>query len=245
MTAKATATALDVDVQGQAGALAIDVAFRAADVPLLIVGPNGSGKTSVLMMILGALAPRRGRVALDGTPLFDGARGVDVPVERRRIGFVPQRYALFPHLDVLGNVAYGLSGVPRAERDRIARDVLAQLDAGALAGRRATELSGGEMQRVALARALAVTPHALLMDEPLAALDISIRRDVRRFLAERVRLLRMPTVIVTHDLADAEALDGQIVVIEGGRVAQTGRLAELAAGPQTEFVRQFVAGRAP
>jgi molybdate transport system ATP-binding protein len=123
--------------------------------------------------------------------------------------------------------------------------VLDQLDAGPLARRRPNELSGGEMQRVALARALAGLPQALLMDEPLAALDVSIRRDVRRFLADRVRSLRMPTVIVTHDVADAEALGGEIVVIEGGAVAQTGRLADLAAGPQTEFVRQFVAGRAP
>jgi molybdate transport system ATP-binding protein len=236
--------ALEVDVRGAAGALPIDVALRAADVPLLIVGPNGSGKTSVLMMILGALAPRSGRVSLDDMLLFDGARGVDVPLERRRIGFVPQRYALFPHLDVLANVGYGLAGLPRAERERSARAVLDQLDAGPLASRRSTDLSGGEMQRVALARALASRPQALLMDEPLAALDVTVRRDVRRFLADRVRTLAMPTVIVTHDVADAEALDGEIVVIEAGRVAQTGRLADLAARPQTEFVRQFIAGRA-
>jgi molybdate transport system ATP-binding protein len=97
---------------------------------------------------------------------------------------------------------------------------------------------------VALARALAGGPHALLMDEPLAALDVSVRRDVRRFLAERLRALAMPTVIVTHDVDDAEALDGQIVVIEAGAIVQTGRLSELAAQPQTEFVKQFVAGRA-
>jgi len=237
---------LDVDVHGVIGALTIDVRFTVSGgAPVVIVGPNGSGKTSLLMMILGALAPRRGRILLDDALLFDGARAVDVPVERRRIGFVPQRYALFPHLDVRGNVLYGVGGVRGEERERRARDVLSDLDAGALAARRPTELSGGEMQRVALARALASQPHALLMDEPLAALDVSIRRDVRRFLADRVRSLRMPTVIVTHDVADAEALGGEIVVIEGGAVAQTGRLADLAAGPQTEFVRQFVAGRAP
>jgi len=209
----------------------------------LLVGPNGAGKTSVLMLILGALAPDRGRVSLDGAALYDRDARIDVPLERRRIGFVPQRYALFPHLDVLGNVAYGVPAPARAERDRRAREALAELDVAALAARRPAQLSGGEMQRVALARALAGRPRALLMDEPLAALDVSVRRDVRRFLADRLRALAMPTVLVTHDVADAEALDGDLVVIEGGAVVQRGRLADLAARPQTDFVRQFVAGR--
>jgi len=253
-------TALDVAVAGHVGsaggraeragalseradALLIDVAFEAsASAPLLLVGPNGAGKTTALMMILGALRPSRGHVRLDGTPLYDGARGVDVPVERRRIGFVPQRYALFPHLDVLGNVAYGVGAAARAERERRAREALAELDVSALAARRPSQLSGGEMQRVALARALAGHPRALLMDEPLAALDVTVRRDTRRFLAERLRALAIPTVIVTHDLADAEALDGDIAVIEAGRIVQRGRLAELAAAPATEFVRRFVGG---
>ena len=234
---------LDVDVRGTAGALSIDVAFRAGAAPLLLVGPNGAGKTSVLMLILGALAPDRGRVSLDGAALYDRDARIDVPLERRRIGFVPQRYALFPHLDVLGNVAYGVSAPSRAERDHLARAALAELDVAALAARRPAQLSGGEMQRVALARALAGRPRALLMDEPLAALDVSVRRDVRRFLADRLRALAMPTVLVTHDVADAEALDGDIVVIEAGAVVQRGRLADLAARPQTDFVRQFVAGR--
>jgi molybdate transport system ATP-binding protein len=194
------------------------------------------------LLIRGAPARARGQVSLDGAALYDHERGIDLAVERRRIGFVPQRYALFPHLDVLGNVAYGVRA-PRAERERLAREALAELDVAGLAARRPAQLSGGEMQRVALARALACRPRALLMDEPLAALDASVRRDVRRFLADRLRALAIPTVLVTHDLADAEALDGDIVVIEAGAVVQAGRLAELAAAPRTEFVRQFVSGR--
>ena len=192
------------------------------------------------MMFLGVLPPRRGRVCLDGASLYDHKRDLDVPVEQRRIGFVPQRYALFPHLDVLANAAYGIRAASRAERDARAHAALAELDVASLAARRPSELSGGEMQRVALARALAGNPHALLLDEPLAALDVGVRGDVRRFLAER-----LPTVIVTHDVDDAEALDGQIVVIEAGSVVQTGRLSELAAHPETDFVKQFVAGRTP
>jgi molybdate transport system ATP-binding protein len=236
---------LDIDLQSVVGALTIDVAFRSADAPLVIVGPNGAGKTSVLMMILGASRPRRGRVVLDGVALFDDERGVDVPVERRRIGFLPQRYALFPHFDVLGNVAYGVRASSRAQRRLRALDALADLGVADLAARAPAQLSAGEAQRVALARTLAGRPQALLMDEPLAALDVSVRRDVRRFLAERLRTWKIPTVIVTHDRADAEAFDGDVIVIVEGAVVQKGRLAELSARPQTEFVSRFVSGYAP
>ena len=233
-------TGLEVEVQGIAGALAIELAFRTADAPLVVVGPNGAGKTRALMMILGASRPARGRVTLDGTPLYDGARALDVPIEARRIGFLPQRYGLFPHLDVLRNVAFGITGGPRAERLRLAQETLEEVDAAALAARRPADLSGGETQRVALARALAARPRALLLDEPLAALDVSIRRDMRRFLAARLRAWSIPTVVVTHDRADAEALEGDLVVLENGTVTQRGRLADLAAAPATAFVRQFL-----
>ena len=231
---------LDVALQGTAGTLVIEIAFRAEATPLVLVGPNGAGKTQTLMMILGATRPGRGHVTLDGTPLFDAARGLDPPIEQRRIGFLPQRYALFPHLDVLSNVGYGIAAPDRAERLRLARQLLRDVDAEALATRRPSELSGGETQRVALARALAARPRALLLDEPLAALDVTSRRDMRRFLAERLRAWSLPTVVVTHDRADAESLDGEVVVLESGAVTQRGRLADLAAHPATPFVRRLV-----
>jgi len=234
---------LSVDVTGRIGALPLALTLAAgSDGPTVIVGPNGAGKTSALMLILGALAPHTGQVVLDGETLFDGARGVDVPVEGRRIGFLPQRYALFPHLDVLGNVAFGVGEGRRAAREQQARAALRSLGVEDLAGRRVDTLSGGEAQRVALARALARGPRALLLDEPLAALDVGVRRETRRFLAAHLRALAIPTVIVTHDRADAEALDGDMIVLEEGRVVQQGRLAELAARPATPFVREFAAG---
>jgi molybdate transport system ATP-binding protein len=236
---------LEVALQGTAGTLPIEVAFRAETTPLVLVGPNGAGKTQTLMMILGATRPSRGRVILDGELLFDDERGLDLPVEQRRIGFLPQRYALFPHLDVLSNVGYGIAAPTADERRRLAREMLRDLDAAALATRRPAELSGGETQRVALARALAARPRALLLDEPLAALDVSLRRDMRRFLAERLRAWSLPTVVVTHDRADAEALDGHMVVLEAGAVVQRGQLAELAASPATPFIKRLVSGADP
>jgi molybdate transport system ATP-binding protein len=233
---------LDVALQGTAGTLPIEVAFRAEAAPLVLVGPNGAGKTQTLMMILGASRPSRGHVTVDGDRLFDADRGLDLPVEQRRIGFLPQRYALFPHLDVLSNVGYGVAAPSGDERRRLAREMLRDLDAEALATRRPAELSGGETQRVALARALASRPRALLLDEPFAALDVSLRGDMRRFLAERLRAWSLPTVVVTHDRADAEALDGQVVVLEAGAVVQRGRLAELEASPATHFVKRLVSG---
>ncbi|HVZ74362.1 MAG TPA: ATP-binding cassette domain-containing protein [Polyangia bacterium] len=235
-------TALEVAVRGHVGAFALDVALTAGEAPLALVGPNGAGKTSTLLMILGALPPDGGHVALGGAALYDRARGVDVAVEDRRLGFVPQRYGLFPHMDARDNVAYGVRARSRTARRERALAVLAELDAAALATRRPPELSGGELQRVALARALACEPRALLLDEPLAALDVSVRADVRRFLAQRLRAWRIPTVVVTHDPDDVAALANDVVVLEAGAVVQTGTLAALAARPATDFVRRFTSG---
>jgi molybdate transport system ATP-binding protein len=240
MNAAVSATGLDVELAGRLGGVTLSLSLHAAGEPIVVAGPNGAGKTTLLMSILGAFKPARGFVALDGVPLFDSDRGLDVPVERRQIGYLPQRYALFPHLDVLANVAYGVSARNRVERRRRAEQALEELGVGHLGTRRPRELSGGETQRVALARALAGEPRALLLDEPMAALDASVRRDVRRFLAERLRALAIPTVIVTHDRADAEAFGGEVLMIERGGVVQRGSLSALAASPGTDFIRQFV-----
>jgi len=238
--------ALEADLQGRVGGLEIDVALRAtAERPTVIVGPNGAGKTTLLLMILGAHRPRAGHVRRAGESLYDAKAGIDLPVEHRRVGFLPQRYALFPHLDVRANVAYGIRAATRAERSRLAEQALESLGIGALARRRCPELSGGEAQRVALARALANQPATLLLDEPLGALDAAVRADTRTFVAERVRALGVPTIIVTHARADAAAFGGEIIVVEGGRVSQRGRLEELVARPASAFVRRFAVEHAP
>ena len=198
---------------------------------LALVGPSGAGKSSVLRAIAGLLTPDVGRVAVGGAAWLDTDRGIDLPPERRSVGLVFQEYALFPHLNVRRNVAFGGDGrvLELLERFRIAH----------LASARPSALSGGERQRVALARALARDPAVLLLDEPLAALDAHTRGVVRGELAELLAELRLPTLLVTHDFEDAAALADRVGVIVDGRVLQLGTAAELLASPADAFVASF------
>jgi len=231
---------LHARLRGRRGALRIELELRCGPGPLVLVGPNGSGKTSVLRMLLGALRPESGTITLDGTLLFDAARGVDVPVEQRGLGYVPQGYALFPHLSALENVALPFAlregRGRRSEHRERARALLARFDAERLAERKPRALSGGEQQRVALARALAADPRALLLDEPLAALDARARRELRAALAADLARLALPALIVTHDPADAVALAPRIAVLEAGRIVQEGPIEALRSAPATPFV---------
>jgi molybdate transport system ATP-binding protein len=235
---------LEVAVHRQGEGFALEVTLAVDEAPLAVVGPNGAGKTTLLLSILGELPAQRGQVVLDGRPLYDQAAGVDVPTEERRIAYVPQHYALFPHLTAAQNVEFALGCRPdlaRRERRARARALLERLDALSYADRRPVALSGGERQRVALARALAAEPRALLFDEPFAALDVTARDGVRAYLRARLNELRLPALVVTHQRADVEALGATVVVLEGGRVVQRGTLADLRARPATAYVAAFVA----
>jgi molybdate transport system ATP-binding protein len=235
---------LDVRVFARLGSMGLDVTLDAGSGTLVLVGPNGAGKSSLLSAVLGTLPVERGRIALGDDVLLDTATGVDVPVERRRLGYLPQDYALFPHLTVRGNVAFALASAnprqSRAERARRGDAILGELALTELAERRPRTLSGGEKQRAALARSLAVDPRALLLDEPLSALDIHSRSDVRTFLGRTLQELGLPAIVVTHDAADARELGQRIVVLESGKVTQTGTWDELSARPASSFVEAFV-----
>ena len=235
---------LDVRVARRIGTIDLRVEMTVSREPVLIVGPNGAGKTSLLRLLLGVIAPDSGRIALDGRTLFDVAARVDVPVEERRLGYLPQDYALFPHLDVLRNVTFGLPMLGRAERVRRATNWLERLGAAHLASRSPGELSGGERQRVALARALAREPHALLLDEPFASLDAVARRDLRASLRTWLGDWQLAAVIVSHDAADVVLAD-RIFVMEAGRVLQHGTLDEVRRAPASEFAAELFGGRAP
>jgi molybdate transport system ATP-binding protein len=229
---------LEVRVRKRLDGFELDLAFD-ADGVLAIAGPNGAGKSTALLALLGIVRPDAGHVRLGGQALFDAGAKIDVPTEDRGIAYVPQDYALFPHLTACGNVEFALVAVRAAHRRERARALLEHLGVLACADRLPAGLSGGERQRVALARALGREPRALLFDEPFAALDAGARGEVRRFLRERLAELGLPAVLVTHDRADVEALGIPVVVMEKGRVVQRGTLAELEAHPASEYVARF------
>lgn len=227
------------------GRLSLDVAIDGGSGPLVIIGPNGSGKTTLLRIIAGA-APSRGQdgeIVVDGECLYSRDERIDVPSEGRNVGYVPQGYGLFPHLDVVDNVAFGLSlgarRVSRAVRRRRAVSLLNDLGCAHVRDRWPRALSGGEQQRVALARALVLEPRLLLLDEPLSALDVRSRRSVRRFLVERLQRFGRPCVVVTHDVRDVAAFGADVCVIEEGRVVQRGDFEALRSSPATAFVAEF------
>ena len=195
----------------------------------------------MLRCLAGLLALDEGRLTLDGQPLDDPAAGVWVPPERRSIGVVFQDYLLFPTLSVTENVAFGLraQGTSRREAHRRADKLLAQFGLAASARHKPSALSGGQAQRVALARALAPRPRLLLLDEPLAALDVGTRNQVRRDLRELLTGFEGMRLLVTHDPLDARALADRVVVIEDGRVAQQGTLAQVTAHPRSTYVARL------
>jgi molybdate transport system ATP-binding protein len=223
------------------GRLEIDVELDTGPGTLVLVGPNGAGKSSVLSLVLGAIAPEHGLVRLDDEVLCDTTRGIDVTLEARRLGYVPQDYALFPHLNVRDNVAFGPRSLGLRGDDEVDA-LLDRLGLLALADGGVAHLSGGDRQRVALARALAVRPRALLLDEPLAALDLHARQQVRDFLATTLATLGLPTLLVSHDPADARRLGTRVAVLEAGRLTQIGPWSELERRPASRFVEQLVSG---
>jgi len=200
---------------------ALDIAFRSDAARLVLFGPSGAGKSLTLRAIAGLLRPDQGRVALDGAALFDSQAGLDLPAGQRRLGYVFQEYALFPHLTVRQNVSFGLSrGLRNPRRGEVVAAAdrwLDILEIRPLADRYPDELSGGQRQRTALARALAAEPRALLLDEPFAALDASLRVRLRDELRELQSRLGVPILLITHDEADVAAFADDVVRIDDGR----------------------------
>jgi molybdate transport system ATP-binding protein len=207
-----------------------------------LLGPNGAGKTTLLRAIAGLRPVDCGRICLGELVLDDPANGVFVAPEQRRIGVVFQDHRLFPHLRVVDNVAFGLrsGGLRRAAARAEARRWLDRLHLAEFARRRPRQLSGGQSQRVALARALASRPSALLLDEPLAALDVQTRAEVQGELREHLATFPGPTLIVTHDPIEALLLADRIVVLERGAVVQQGTAAHITTQPATPYVARLV-----
>lgn len=220
---------LDVDVHVESGQT------------VALLGPNGAGKSTTISAFAGVLPDHASgsvSIRLGDRVLHDTSSAISVPTERRRIGVVFQQHLLFEHMTVLDNVAFAprSAGVGRNAARRTGRAWLERLGVSDLADRRPTELSGGEGQRVAIARALASEPEMLLLDEPLAALDVTTRSEVRRVLRSHLSQFAGPRLFVTHDPADAFLLADRLLVIEGGRITQSGTPNEIRRSPATPYV---------
>jgi molybdate transport system ATP-binding protein len=212
----------------------LSVSFTSSCQRIVLFGPSGAGKTLTLQAIAGLLKPDSGAISLGGQPLFDAARGIDVPARSRGAAYLFQDYALFPHLNVRQNVAFARRrGWLNPRADDGSRDVEYWLDAfdlKSVAGSYPAQLSGGQKQRTALARALLAEPRILLLDEPFAALDANMRARMRRELSDLQTRLDIPMVLITHDEADVAVFGDQVVQVDQGRVREIAGYDAFAAG---------------
>lgn len=221
---------LEVDIKKRLRDFDLEVTAQIAEGEILmLVGDNGCGKTTLLNLIAGLLKPDEGMIAIDGRPLFDSGLKIDVAPEMRNIGYVFQSYALFPHMSVFDNVAFGLRTrkLPKKEIDFLVKDHLTAAGLWEIRDARAASISGGQKQRVALARSLIIEPDILLLDEPLSALDVRKQAVMRKDLRERIHSCGVPSIIVTHDLRDVSCIGDRACLLERGRIALAGRAGDV------------------
>jgi molybdate transport system ATP-binding protein len=214
---------LEVDVQKNLGSFSINVAFS-VKIPGItaLFGPSGAGKTSVVNMVAGLLRPDQGRITVNGNPVFDSQLGIDVPPNRRRLGYVFQDGRLFPHLSVKSNLTYGMK-LTNKDGQRVSLDKAVDvLDLGKLLCRRPAKLSGGEKQRVAIGRALLTNPSVLLMDEPLSSLDEARKAEIIPFVLRMQKEFQIPALYVSHSKDEISLVADHVVVIQSGEVSFTG-----------------------
>jgi molybdate transport system ATP-binding protein len=215
---------LEVDVQKKLGSFSINVAFlvRAPGITALF-GPSGAGKTSVINMVAGLSKPDRGQISVNGNTVFDSRKGIDVPPNRRRLGYVFQDGRLFPHLSVKSNLTYGMK-LTRNDDQGVSFDKAVDvLDLGTLLHRRPAKLSGGEKQRVAIGRALLTNPSVLLMDEPLSSLDEARKSEIIPFVLRMQKEFLIPVLYVSHSTDEISSLADHVVVIQSGEVVSNGK----------------------
>src|SRR5690348_10853291 len=225
--------ALEVQIEKRLASFTLSLDFSCDAEPLAVLGPSGSGKSMTLRCIAGLERPDRGRIVLGNDVLFDSAKHVSKPSRARRIGLLFQHYALFPHMTVAENIAFGLGGVADAERRARVTKQISLTHLAGLESRYPRELSGGEQQRVALARALAIEPQALLLDEPLSALDTYLRSQVEQQLILTLARFRRPALYVTHTMEEAYRIAPKILVLSKGKVAASGSREQIFRHPQT------------
>ncbi|MEK7772924.1 MAG: ABC transporter ATP-binding protein, partial [Deltaproteobacteria bacterium] len=207
---------------------------------LVLFGPSGAGKTQILRMLSGIITPDSGAVSVGGETLFDSNRGINAPIRERKIGYLFQDYALFPHMTVFGNISYGINHLEKRRVSEKVAELLGVMRLSGLEDRYPHELSGGQKQRTALARTLATEPRVLLLDEPFSALDYQVREKLRTDLLNIHNIYPITTIFVTHDLEEAFMLGKSIAIINNGRLEQTGSREDVFYRPRTRNVARFL-----
>ncbi len=234
---------LSVDFMAEIGRFELRAAFQAEREILAVVGPSGAGKSLTLQCLAGLFRPHSGFIALNDRLFFDSEKRVDVPARQRRIGYVVQSYALFPHLSVARNLAFGLAGLSRDVVRRRVDGLVEMLGLAGLEERRPHQLSGGQQQRVAIGRALAIEPDLLLLDEPFSALDPVTKAGLTEDLLAIHQRLGLTVVLVTHDVYDAYSLSKRMLVLDHGRVLQSGPKEEVFHRPVDATVARLTGVR--
>jgi molybdate transport system ATP-binding protein len=234
-----TGSYMHIDIEQRLGDFSLSVSCALQARWTVLFGPSGAGKTSLLRVLSGLAKPKRGRIILEGRTLVDLEHGIWVPAGKRRIGFVTQRPSLFPHMDAAANVGFGLHELSKRARAQRIEEMLHLFAAEPFAGRRPAELSGGERQRVALARALAPEPRMLLLDEPFAGLDASLKESIFGNLAYWLRQRNISALYVSHDVAEVFQTGGDVIALRAGKIEAQGSAPEVLAGERERLLRQL------
>ncbi len=225
---------LELSVQRQQGSFTVELDLNAGQGVTALFGRSGSGKTSIINMVAGLYRPDTGRISVEGKILFDSQAKIDLPPDRRRLGYVFQEGRLFPHLSVTANLCFGMNRTPANERRVAFDDVVAVLGIGHLLDRRPAKLSGGEKQRVAIGRALLASPRILLMDEPLAALDSQRKSELLPFIGKLSKVFSIPILYVSHSMDEVLKLADTLVLMDDGKAAAVGEVEDLLSRPNLQ-----------
>jgi molybdate transport system ATP-binding protein len=231
---------IEVHIAKDLGNFSLNLSLNLQKGLTVLFGPSGAGKTLTLHAIAGLVEPDSGTIHLNGVVYFDKKRGVNLPIPRRRVGYVFQEPSLFPHMSVFENIAYGISGLSSEERRRRVKHMIGKMRLSGLEKNLPRQISGGQKHRVALARALVTSPLLLLLDEPFASLDHPVREELRLDLLRIAEEDHVPIVFVTHDVGEAFILADEVVVLNNGRVEQTGTKEDIFYRPQTQKVAKFL-----
>ena len=235
---------LSVDIEKNYPGFRLQSTLEVADNQLLVIlGPSGSGKSLTLQSIAGLIKPDRGKIILQNSVFFDQDKGINLTTQERKVGYIFQNYALFPHLSVVENIGYGLRRLKVQQRKEIVDELVELLRLKGHENKYPSQISGGQQQRVAIARALAVKPRILLLDEPFSALDNIIRHKIRTDVLRLKEKLNIPMILVTHDLEEAYTLGDRLIVMEQGNILQEGVPQEIFSNPKTIQVAKFVGMR--